>query len=62
MFQTKSSAELGRLNRMQIVTGAPELVPPTFAVSAQQAAMVRGHFVGGVPTAAKSFLKHLVKR
>jgi hypothetical protein len=62
MNQTKSSAELSNLHRMTIMTGAPELVPAHFTLSPEQAAKVRGHIIGGFPTAAKSFLKHLTKR
>jgi hypothetical protein len=60
MNQSKSSAELSHLHRVRILTGAPELVP--FTLTQQQGALVRGHLVGGFPTAGRSFLKHLVKR
>jgi hypothetical protein len=62
MNQTKSSAETSHLNRLHILTGAPELVPAMFPATSHQVAMVRGTVSGGFPTAAKNLIKHLVKR
>lgn len=62
MIQTKSSAETSHLNRLHILTGAPELVPATFPATPHQIAQVRGTVNGGIATGVRNLLKHAVKR